>query len=355
MVRAINRLPRNRAYTYIEPSTSTKIHIVDIVEPEGPIKIKRFDPVKGGSLRTAKTESMSAGMIRRVANAISDGVPLNLDRVLGASYNTRSAFETLLAHTPEFCFCYPGRIDISESSSEIKEGHKHLVWVPDAPHANGVLKSKEVNNMTISEIPTMQAVYEALILPPIQANDPTAAPKIEIQRRHAQIQVALVEIGRELGFRTWVAQNDRGIVYKGQRLGELNGVIVRLDEEKLISSYGEAIRAALLIDVIWFKNATLMPAVIEIEHTTGVTSGLARMKNFQDRIPEFARTRWVIAAADEDKAKVTQEANKPQFRSLRAQFLPYSAVDELYSISQRRRLRGVTDEFIDSFTETVVQ
>src|SRR5438445_6714889 len=107
--------------------------MVSVTEPHGPIRIKRFNPQKGKPASAAKVESISAGMIRRVANAIAENVPLNLDRVLGGSYNTRSAFETLLAHTPEFYFCYPGRIDVSESSSEIKEGHKHIVWLPEEP------------------------------------------------------------------------------------------------------------------------------------------------------------------------------------------------------------------------------
>jgi len=59
-------------------------------------------------------------------------------------------------------------------------------------------------------------------------------------------------------------------------------VIVSLRDEKLLSAYIEASQAALMIDCIWFKNGKLMPAVMEVEHSTGVTSGLTRMKNFQD-------------------------------------------------------------------------
>ena len=40
----------------------------------------------------------------------------------------------------------------------------------------------------------------------------SAKVDIDIQRRHAQIQVALVLIGHQLNFRIWVAQNDKGIV-----------------------------------------------------------------------------------------------------------------------------------------------
>lgn len=291
-------------------------------------------------------------MIRRVANAVASGLPLNIDRVLGASYNTRSALETLLAHTPEFYYCYPGRIEIGESSTAVKEGHKHLMWLPNEPHRAGITARREVNNMTISEMPSRDAIYEALTLPvdALQPGSEIQQMSPEVQRRHAQIQIALVEIGKQLGFRTWVAQNDKAIMYKGKRLGEMDGVLVRLEDVQLLSSFNDAVKAALLIDAVWFRNAKFMPAVIEIEHTTGVTSGLSRMKNFQDCLPQLL-TRWVIAAPDEDRDKVMKESNKPQFRSLNTQFFPYSAVDELYSLCQRRKLKGVNDEFLDCFME----
>ncbi len=175
---------------------------------------------------------------------------------------------------------------------------------------------------------------------------------IEIKRRHAQIQIALYFIGHQLGYKTWVAQNDKGIVYQNKRLAEYEGVIDRLDEQLLLKSYADAVKAALLIDCIWFKNGKLMPAVMEVEHTTGVTSGLTRMKNFKDHFPPFP-TRYVIVAADDDRKKVVQEANKPQFKELDVRFFPYSAVEELYALCQKRKLKGITEDFLDCYMESV--
>lgn len=333
-----------------------KIRLLGIEEPEGPIFFARYDPTKGETPATAKKGSISAAALRRVANAIRENVPINIDRVLGASYNIRSLLESLLAHTPQFYFCYPGRIEVSESSQEIHEGHKHLLWLPNDPHPIGATREREVN-MTISEIPSVEAVYEALVIPGDisgAGSEEYAALPPEVQRRHTQIQIALVEIGKQLGFRTWVAQNDRGITYKGQRLGEMDSVIVRLEDERLMASFSDAVRAALLIDCIWFKNGRLMPAVIEIEHTTGVVSGLTRMQNLKTHLPPFP-TRYVIAAPDEDRDKVLTECNREQFRDLNAQFFPYSAVEELYSLCQRRKITGVSESFIDSFMEQTLQ
>lgn len=339
-------MPKNQAYNYIETKTTTKILIEDVVRPEGPIKIRRYDPNKGEGQADAKSANISAPMIARYANAIRPDVPLNIDRVLGGSYNTRSAFEALLAHTPEFYYCYPGRIEASTSSINIKEGHKHLLWRPNSPHKQGVM-TEVTTEIVISEVPTVETVYEALVVPEKSLE---AGMDIDTARRHAQIQIALVEIGRHLGFRTWVAQNDKGIKYKGKKLGELEGVIGKLDDESLLSAYREAVRAALLIDCIWFRNAKFMPAVIEIEHSTGITSGLTRMKTFQDALPPYP-TRWVIAAADEEREKFMRECSKAQFQSLKAQFFPYSAIEELHYLCHRRKISGVSDEFLDCFME----
>jgi hypothetical protein len=301
LVRAIGKLPKNRFYNYISPKNSNRIKIVSVTEPEGPIVIKRYDPSKGQTIANAREVSISSKMLWRVANALKPEALINIDRVLGASYNTRSVLEALLAHTPEFYYAYPGRIEATSSSTKIKPGHKHLIWHPANPHSPNQLQETKTE-IVISEIPATETVYEALTIP-----DPIADLDIDIQRRHAQIQIALVMIGRQLNFRTWIAQNDKGIVYHNQRIGEMENVIASLKDVQLLTAYDQAIKSALLIDCIWFRNARFMPAVFEIEHSTGVTSGLTRMKGLFETMPPVP-TRWAIVAADGERDKVMREA-----------------------------------------------
>lgn len=354
IVTAIGHLPKNRVYHYINPRTKGHIEILSVTYPEGPIYIRRSNPYKPKTDKAARLEygeeTISSQMIWRIANAFSEGHPINFDRVLGGSYNTRSVLESLLAHTPEFYFCYPGRIEVINSSSKIERGHKHLMWLPDQPHEAGVIQQIKTD-IVISEIPTVEVSYDALVVPD---NALAGEIDIELKRRHAQIQVALIMIGRQLGFRTWVAQGDKGITYKSQRIGEMEGVVSSLRNEKLISAFDDAYKAAAFIDCIWFKNGKLMPAVMEIEHSTGVTSGLTRMKGLMDALPPFP-TRYVIVAPDEDREKVLREANRPQFQCLNTRYFPYSAVEELYALCQRRKIRGVTEEFLDSYMEATLQ
>ena len=113
-----------------------------------------------------------------------------------------------------------------------------------------------------------------------------------------------------------------------------------------------AVQAGLFIDCIWFQNGRLMPAIMEVEHSTGVTSGLTRMLNFYEKLPKF-ETRYVIVAPDDDRQHVVKEASKEIFKRLNALYFPYSAVEELYYLCEKRNLnrQNVTEEFLDCFME----
>ncbi len=350
LARAINLLPRNKNYNYINPRTRGLIRLETVNLPAGPIQIKRWKPQKKENCRSARTESISTEMVWRVANAITEGEPFNIDRILGASYNTRAVLETLMALTPEFYYCYPGRIADIDGTSSIEHGHKHLIWLPDTPHKQGVLTEKEVPNMAVSEIPVQSVTYDNLILP--DEMNVGGEMDIDVLRRHTQIQIALYLIGLQLGYKTWIAQNDKGIVYKEKPLIEQEGIISSLSEMSVISAFPGAETSARFIDCIWFQNHRFMPAVMEVEHTTGVTSGLTRMKGLQEAIPSF-KTRYVIVAPDNDREKVVEEANRPQFRSLGARYFAYSSVEELYYICTHRDLHGVTQDFLDCYMESV--
>ena len=351
IAKAINSLPKGRNYNYIGRGTTGLIHIEDVGLPGGPIRIRRWDPNKGGSIRTARVESMSKEMLWRVANAISEGEPFNVDRLLAGSYNTRSVLESLLAYTPEFYYCYPGRIMDIGGSTTVEHGHKHLIWLPSEPHQQGLLVEKTTQNMEISEIPIRSVTYDSLELPSEMLAG--SALDIEIARRHTQIQIALYLIGLSLGFRTWIAQNDKGIIYQGERLIEKKDVIPDLDRDENVISHAQGANpAAQFIDCIWFQNHRFMPAVMEVEHTTGVTSGLDRMLGLYNTIPAIT-TRYVIVAPDNDREKVVDEINRPQFKPLKARYFPYSSVEELYYLCGHRSMKGVTQDFLDSYMEEV--
>ena len=348
IVSAINSLDKDAIYNYPTKETQTQIMVVDIKLPEGPIYIKRWNPDKGQSPTQKKSETISTQMIWRLASALKPNKPINVDRVFGGSYNTRSALEVLLLNTPQFYLCYPGRLEKIGPYTKVKEGHKHLVFCPDEPHTQGVVLVKEVNNMVISEV-DREVFFDSLELNTFGTHRDI---DVEVKRRHAQIQILLVKTAEAMNLKSWVARNDHCIQYDGTKVIEMESVIKDLSMCSSLKGYPKAASAGNLIDCIWFsRDGKKIPAIIEIEHSTGVTSGLNRMKGFQQEAPDLAHMTYIIAAPDEIRDQVMRKSNSPQFLDMNIKYLPYSAIEDLYLLT-KRNLKGIDNiNFIHTFLE----
>lgn len=342
--RAIDALDKNRLYSYVNPNNHGEIKIVSVNMPDGPIQFQRRRPGEAFE----RVECMSAEMLWRCANALSTGLPVNVERIFGGSYNTRSVLEALLAHTPEIYFCYPGRQENKGDVIEIKRGHKHIVFRDNVPHAQGQMKSIDLGeNCVISEVPVYDNAYDVVPAPLQNSN-----VDIAIRRRHSQIQICLYGIARAMNMRTWLAVQDHGIVYNGHVITEHPAVVHSLQEEPTLSPFPNAIRVANNIDCLYFNGG--LPYAFEVEHSTGVTSGLTRMLSFRNQASHL-RTQYVIVAPDEDREKVMMKAQPEQFDDIRPLFFPYSQVEDLYSFVNRHggRLNGVKKEdFLLNFMES---
>ena len=351
IVNALKSLPKGQPFSYIHGATKTVAAIVNIDGTRGPISIKRWNPSNGETPKSAEIQSISTQMLSRVANAITEGTPINIDRLLGASYNTRSALEALLCHTPQFYYCFPGRIEITNGKTKIKAGHKHIIWLPNEPHDPGILVEKEVKNLEINEIPSKNVVYNALELPPTSIKS-GKVDSVE-DRVHLHMQMAIYEIGCSLSLKTYIAKNDQGAKYKGKILTDHSSIITDLSKVPLVSVMDGAAKAGGLIDAIWFGTKNV-PAVFEVENSTGVTSGLNRMLDFKKHMPPLSDMRFIIVAPDDLRDKVTKEVNKPEFTELHALYLSYSSVSEFLGLCQERTLKGVSDAFVETFCEDLV-
>lgn len=339
--RAIAALDRNRLYSYLNENNHGEIQIVSITPPEGPIMIRRR---KIGE-EWGHSETMSQQMLWRIANALNSRMPVNVDRVLGGSYNTRSVLEALLAHTPEIYTCLPGRLENIGGNVSVKRGHKHILFDPKHPHRLGETSFRDLGeNCVISETPSSETMYD--VAPPTTRAD---LPP-DIARRHSQIQVAIAEIGRALALRTWVAVEDHGIVHDGRNILQYPFIVKHLEAERTLSGFPEAVGVAKHIDCIQFNGG--LPFVFEVEHTTGVTSGLTRMLHFHEQAPHLA-TNFIVVAPDEDRSLVMERSHHAQFREINPLYLSYSKVEELYSFTRRLNgvIQGADKKFLFNFME----
>lgn len=348
IIEAIDALPKDRTYSYVNQKNHGLIRITSVDLPRGPVRIKRWDPGKGKSESDVREESISYNLILRLANSLYDGEPVNLDRTLGGSYNTRSVLEALLVHTPQFYQCYPGRIQIDGEKIDYKDGQKHIVWVPRSPHSNGYMAAPYTDVEVISEIPPRQASYRGIEL---RTTHGEMSIEDECLNRCAQMKIASYYIGKHLDYHTWISQEDHRISYCGRPIESYNKVVKSLASCPAIKTCNGAEGPGNLIDCMWLTPVGI-PAVMEVEQSGDVRQKLARMLDFSNR-NKFPDTRYVIIAPDSARNTIKRESNRDVFSSLETKFFPYSAVEELYDLCQRRNIRGVGAELVDCFMEEI--
>lgn len=320
--------------------------IVENVQlPEGPIGFKRRNDATPWA--NCKTEYISQAMLWRVVNALNTRIPIQIDRVLGASYNCRTVLETLIAACSDFYICRPNRYTVIAGQTEIQKGHKHLIWKLGCPHVTGFVGQMNVDGY-ITEVPSVDVYCDAIPVENTTNEIKTNEIDPEIKRIHSQMQVALCESARWLHMRPWVSIEDHGIRYQGKNILEFPDIVKDLHEEKVINNYPQAINVAKHIDCLWFNGG--MPFAFEVEHSTGVTSGLTRMNSLRNQL-EFCRTNYVVVAADDARKDVLKKAADLQFKDMDLWYMPYSAVSELHGFINRHDNYGLPKDFMKSFME----
>jgi len=342
----ITRLGTSTTYQYYSGKSS--LRIIEVTHPEGPIRISRWQNRNGEE--SATEAGISQNMLATVASVFSrkPNYPIHFDRLFSGGGNSRSALETLLALTPQFYICFPRRTSLYNGT--VDRNSKHLMWCPDDAHTLGEIHTKEYEHI-ISEV-EYEVDFGNIRITNNDLSDEFT--NIEAKRTHTQIQVALVRIGTALNFKSWIANNDRSIMIENTRLRQLPGVISTLEDIDIFYS-AEIKRYATNIDCIWFSNDfRYIPAVIEVEHSTGVTSGLTRMLKLRESCPAI-NMNFTIVAEDTLRNKVVSEANTTAFRSLETRFMSYATVKELYGLIQRYNLTNAIErKFIEPFMERVV-
>jgi predicted RNA-binding protein len=135
-------------------------------------------------------------------------------------------------------------------------------------------------------------------------------PEGKRTREHTEIQWLLLKLGSDMGFDIWVARNDRGKAFDGQKFSDLARI-----KTELPLQFDEATNKTIeLIDVLWLKGNAIA-AAFEVESTTSIYSGLLRMSDLIAMQPNINIPLYLVAS-EERRAKVITEVNRPTFSKL---------------------------------------
>lgn len=145
----------------------------------------------------------------------------------------------------------------------------------------------------------------------------------QFDHTHTEIQGWLRDLGIALGFKVWIASNDRRRPYGNGLLG--HGCLEELPPWSVDSYAVDSIR---LIDVIWFEPCgSRVAASFEVEHSTSIYSGIVRMLDLACSLPETNSSQFYLVAPDDREADIRYQVNRPAFSrigQLDLRYLPYS-------------------------------
>jgi type II restriction enzyme len=341
LVRKIHdEVRRGEGLRYVNPANDTEITLLGVTLPYGPIAYTRRR--KGQHSRTCKVENISEDIIRRVAGQISPHEAFSIDAMLNGTGNNRSVLEAIIAHLSEFYVCYPGR-----HLNGIPERRKYLYWNPDKPHRAGSITETDDIRGVVSRPEQTYAL-------PAASHPARNFAKL---RPHQQVQVKAFEIGAAKQWAVWIAENDQNIRIGRRRLVSHPSAIQHLSKVPILQVHPAAIKAARHLDVMYIREDGFIPAVIEIEHSTGVSSGLTRMNTFRHSMAGVyanggqGGTSFIICADDSKAAEVKAKASAPQFAALAPRFLPYSRVDLLWALCMDNRQKALNENVLEIFSD----
>ena len=189
---------------------------------------------------------------------------------------------------------------------------KRNVNIVDTNEENGKVPSKSVNAMAAA----------VNVSKPIEGKSQTSTeivfpgslqPEKDDEQAisgHVHMQWLLAKIGQRLGCQIWIAGNDQGKIWEGEKLGNLS-----LKSFPNLGMDSESQRIISLIDVLWIKGTSRVVAAFEVEHTTSIYSGLLRMSDLVTLSPNINFPLYVVTP-NIRLEQVRRELSRPTFQAL---------------------------------------
>jgi len=158
--------------------------------------------------------------------------------------------------------------------------------------------------------------------PTIVAEDLLPHAESEVSE-HIEMQWKLLNLGKKAGSKVWVPKND---------------------QKKILDTYGYSdfetdfsagidLNAKYVenIDVVW-KEEFRIDAAFEIEHTTGIYSGLLRFSDLKIVAPNSIYPLFIVAPLSQ-RNRLKEQLNRPTFKKMefgqKVRYLSYETVNEI--------------------------
>ena len=163
---------------------------------------------------------------------------------------------------------------------------------------------------------------------------PAISPDAPAIETHEAAEAVLLKLGNLLDYDTYTP--DASKTFNGEKLGDIATL-----EELPDFTNAKIMESAQNIDVVWMKDEW-PEFFFEVEHTTGVTSGLLRIYQ-----AEKVNAKFFIVGPQEVLKKYEREVEKAPFHRIKHKyrFRSYEELCEMFVIATR--YRGASDRFFE--------
>jgi type II restriction enzyme len=142
------------------------------------------------------------------------------------------------------------------------------------------------------------------------------------ESEHSEMQYHLARLGKSLGYRVWIAQNDHRREWNMQKLGEFS--IPNL----LLPNIDPAVRDTVaLIDVIWLNQNSEIISAFEVEKSTSIYSGILRLNDLSLSIG--GEKKFYLIAPDKREKEIKAQLIRPSFQHTKHLNISYILFSQL--------------------------
>lgn len=149
--------------------------------------------------------------------------------------------------------------------------------------------------------------------------------EISEENEHLKAQILLTEIGRNLGYDVFVANNDRR-----KSLGGKNLEFLTVPELPPLELPQDVVKTISLIDVIWItKDTRKIECAFEIEKSTSIYSGILRLVDLASSLGD-KQYNFFLIAPDVREKEIIAQLKRPSFKTIDCVALRYILFSDLY-------------------------
>ena len=187
---------------------------------------------------------------------------------------------------------------------------------------------------------------EILPEPPAKEAEDLTPETESVVSEHIEMQWKLINLGKKAGSKVWVPKNDQKKIVDAYGFSDF--------ETEFSAGIDFNAKYVENIDVVW-KEEFRIDAAFEIEHSTGIYSGLLRFSDLKIIAPNSIYPLFIVAPVTQLN-RLREQINRPTFKKMdfgqKVRYLSYEKVNEIDKLFEKSS-SGLSTDLLYGISEAI--